>query len=95
MLAMQVDDLTEKVQQLLGDAALRQKMAEAARKETLQWDWRAATSVLRNLQYAQAEKNFVQRTQPAEGGSWCRNLLRLPASVFSPPPTPIFNMTMP
>jgi len=62
------DDFAEKVGRIIGDAGLRQQMGEAAREETLRWDWRAATSVLRNVQYAQAEKNFAQRQE------WWRKL---------------------
>ena len=31
----------------MSDATLRRKMGQAGRDETLQWDWKAATSVLR------------------------------------------------
>ena len=58
-----VDDLTEKVRSLLADAALRKRMGEAGREETLKWNWQAATSVLRNLQYTRAEKLFDERQQ--------------------------------
>ena len=38
-------------------------MGEAARAETERWDWKAATSVLRNLQYTRAERRFAQRQE--------------------------------
>merc|ERR1719310_2309459 len=77
-------------------------MGEAGRQETLRWDWRAATSVLRNLQYAKAESNFIQKrssgwsplSAPTE---WVRKLQRQMSDgvdgVFGPQPH--FNMTMP
>lgn len=55
------DDMANRVRELISDASLRAKMGAAGRKETERWDWKAATSVLRNLQYAQAEKNFASR----------------------------------
>lgn len=55
------DDAARRVRELLADAGLRAQMGAAGRKETERWDWKAATSVLRNLQYAQAEKNFADR----------------------------------
>ena len=54
--------LPPKVRRLLDDAPLRKAMGQAGREETLRWDWRAATSVLRNLQYAKAERNYKERT---------------------------------
>ena len=36
-------------------------MGEAARTETLKWNWRAATSLLRNVQYTLAERRFNER----------------------------------
>lgn len=40
-----------KVKTLLDDKALRTRFSLAARKETENWSWEAATSVLRNVQY--------------------------------------------
>ena len=37
------------MRRLLDDAQLRRSLGDAGREETLRWDWRAATSVLRNL----------------------------------------------
>ena len=56
-----VDDLTKKVKSLISDSRLRQRMGKAGRAETLKWNWQAATSVLRNLQYTRAERNFKGR----------------------------------
>jgi len=54
-------DMTAKVRRLLDDAQLRATIGQAGREETLRWDWRAATSVLRNLQYSKAERNHKER----------------------------------
>lgn len=56
-----VDEFTEKVRTLLNDNNLRERMGEAGRVETLKWNWRAATSVLRNLQYTRAERRWAER----------------------------------
>jgi hypothetical protein len=64
------------VQRLVSDATLRRKMGQAGRDETLQWDWKAATSVLRNLQYTKAEKNFQERIQSSFFTRVWRNLRR-------------------
>lgn len=80
------DDMAEKVRRIIGDAKLAATMGVAGREETLQWDWKAATSVLRNVQYSQAEKNFQARRE------WWRNLRRLPSSVLSGS-TSGFNLT--
>lgn len=50
-----VDDFTDKVRTLLADNKLRQQMGEAGREETLKWNWKAATSVLRNLQVSASQ----------------------------------------
>ena len=64
-------------------------MGEAGRDETLQWDWKAATSVLRNLQYSQAEKNFADR------GRWWRALIgKLGAATEAISAGPNYNTTM-
>jgi len=70
------DDMADKVQRLVSDATLRRKMGQAGRDETLQWDWKAATSVLRNLQYTKAEKNFQERIQSSFFTRVWRNLRR-------------------
>eukprot|EP00316_Scyphosphaera_apsteinii_P004340 CAMPEP_0119344420 /NCGR_PEP_ID=MMETSP1333-20130426/106963_1 /TAXON_ID=418940 /ORGANISM="Scyphosphaera apsteinii, Strain RCC1455" /LENGTH=484 /DNA_ID=CAMNT_0007356859 /DNA_START=26 /DNA_END=1480 /DNA_ORIENTATION=+ len=54
-------DLVAKVNMLLSDARLRRRMGDAGRTETLKWNWQAATSVLRNVQYTQAERRFKER----------------------------------
>ena len=38
-------------------------MGAAAREETLKWNWQAATSLLRNEQYARAEQRFAERVR--------------------------------
>lgn len=64
------DDMVSKINSLLNDNEKRTAMGEAARSETLRWNWRSATSVLRNVQYKIAETNFevrrdVRRATPA------------------------------
>jgi len=54
-----------RVKQLVDDPDLRATMGAAGREETLQWDWRAATSVLRNQQYTEAERRFAERRRRA------------------------------
>ena len=54
-------DMSTKVRRLLDDAQLRRSLGDAGREETLRWDWRAATSVLRNVQYVMAERNHKER----------------------------------
>lgn len=66
-----VEEFTNKVRQLLSDNEMRRRMGEAGRQETLKWNWRAATSVLRNLQYTRAEQNFADRQR-----WWSRSLMR-------------------
>mmetsp|Transcript_32458 Transcript_32458/g.74345 ORF Transcript_32458/g.74345 Transcript_32458/m.74345 type:complete len:483 (+) Transcript_32458:44-1492(+) len=88
-----VDDFIEKVKLLLKDSKLRRSMGEAAREETLNWDWRAATSVLRNYQYTLAEKRHAERQE-----RWNSMMSRLNPFHNSAPaaaaPTLAFNSTM-
>lgn len=58
-----VDAMTECVRQLIEGPELRAKMGAAAREETLKWNWQAATSLLRNEQYARAEQRFAERAR--------------------------------
>jgi len=83
-----VDDLTQKVRTLIADERLRVTMGEAARAETLRWNWAAATSVLRNLQYTRAEANFEGRQRRWEASmlrpsNWVRALR---SRLGRPPP---------
>jgi sulfoquinovosyltransferase len=64
------DDFTEKVRALISDRSMRGRMGEAGRQEALKWNWRAATSVLRNLQYTRAERNFAERKRQWDNGWW-------------------------
>lgn len=74
------DDFTNKVRMLISDSKLRKQMGEAGRVETLRWNWKAATSVLRNLQYTRAERHFERRKlRSAQRFGWIRNLFRRPA----------------
>lgn len=70
------DDMTAKVRRLIDDPKLRAEMGQAGRDETLRWDWKAATSVLRNVQYTQAELNFQARTKSPPLTRWWRSLRR-------------------
>lgn len=55
------EQMTEQVRSLISDGALRERMGKAGREETLNWDWKAATSVLRNRQYSTANERFKRR----------------------------------
>ena len=66
-------------------------MGEAGRDETLKWNWQAATSVLRNLQYTRAERRFAERKERSERRfGWLRNPFRRPNMT---PPTLATNAT--
>jgi len=71
-----VDEFTARVRELAGDSKLRASMGAAGRAETLNWDWRAATSVLRNKQYTKAELRFAARRARWEARLRSLNLLR-------------------
>jgi len=72
-----VEEFTAKVRALLGDNRLRQQMGEAGRAETLKWNWKSATSVLRNLQYTRAERRFAERkSAKAQRFAWASKLWR-------------------
>ena len=58
-----VADFADKVRRLVADGELRRQMGAAAREEALRWDWRAATSVLRNYQYTLAEMRHRARQE--------------------------------
>jgi sulfoquinovosyltransferase len=45
----------------LQDTKFRDEMGKAAREEAERWGWEAATSVLRNVQYTKALRNFRSR----------------------------------
>lgn len=53
----------ERVRRLLTSEKLRRSMATAARDEAEQWDWKSATSQLRNEQYQAAMRNFQARVK--------------------------------
>ena len=55
------EDLTSKVRRLVHDSKLRRSMGDSGREEALRWNWQAATSVLRNVQYTLAERRFRER----------------------------------
>lgn len=56
----------------------RSAMGDAARAEAEKWDWESATSVLRNVQYPKAIKNWRQRrTFGRFGGARWRLLFRM------------------
>ena len=86
-----VEDFTAKVRRLLDDKAYRRRMSEAGREETLKWNWQAATSVLRNVQYTRAEDRFHAR-QRVKAERWERWFGWLPgvgkAAAAPPPPRP-------
>ena len=54
-------DFAAKVKHLIDNPEEREAMAKAAREEMKQWDWEAATSFLRNVQYQKALDNFQNK----------------------------------
>ena len=52
------DAFADRVSKLMDDKALRMSMSKAGREETEKWSWEAATSVLRNVQYAKVGHFF-------------------------------------
>jgi sulfoquinovosyltransferase len=74
-------EFVDKVRALIESPELRRRMGDAAREETLRWNWKSATSVLRNLQYTRAERHFAERKAAAAQRrerrfAWLRNLFR-------------------
>ena len=53
-----IDAFVEKLQELRNDPERRQSMGKAAREYTKDYRWEDATSLLRNVHYAKALKNF-------------------------------------
>jgi len=51
----------EKIKLLMEDGGMREEMGRRARAEAERWNWEAATSILRNVQYAKAIANFNNR----------------------------------
>tara|TARA_B110001452_G_scaffold59703_1_gene46507 strand:+ start:2600 stop:3034 length:435 start_codon:yes stop_codon:yes gene_type:complete len=91
------DDMARRVRELISDAPLRAKMGAAGRKETEQWDWKAATSVLRNVQYAQAEKNFAGRGARgplSSAASFLKKLVGQASDAAGAALNPNYNTTM-
>ena len=79
--------IADKVRLLIQDTTLRKQMGEAGRQETLKWNWRSATSVLRNLQYTRAERNFEKREREWHASylrprNWIRFVQGKPALPF-------------
>mmetsp|Transcript_39466 Transcript_39466/g.127722 ORF Transcript_39466/g.127722 Transcript_39466/m.127722 type:complete len:138 (-) Transcript_39466:113-526(-) len=72
-------DLAAKVGRLIDDPRLRREMGRAACAEARRWSWEAATSVLRNKQYALAESRFRERQRWVEAKleAWRSPLTRL------------------
>lgn len=61
----------------LQNTAFREKMGQTAREEAERWGWEAATSVLRNVQYAKAVSNFRNRAFEGYGKPRTLPLFRL------------------
>jgi sulfoquinovosyltransferase len=56
------DAFVNRLKQLQNESTkLREKLGKAARVEAERWGWEAATSVLRNVQYTKAMRNFRSR----------------------------------
>ena len=64
-------DFAVKVKSLLEDRGKLATMAAAASAEMRRWDWEAATSYLRNVQYRMASENFRNnRSVPYPPSPW-------------------------
>jgi len=61
----------------LSDPEFRKELGIKARAEAERWGWEAATSVLRNIQYQQALRNFRTRSYTPEKLKKSRVLMRL------------------
>ena len=55
------DAFVERLTMLQNDKPFRESLGKAARAEAERWGWEAATSVLRNVQYTKAMRNFRSR----------------------------------
>lgn len=67
-----VDRLTK-----LQDPELRNEISKNARKEAERWNWEAATSVLRNIQYEKAMVNFHSRVFKGFGKPRTESIFRI------------------
>jgi sulfoquinovosyltransferase len=61
------DAFVSRLTQLQNDPSFREALGQSARAEAERWGWEAATSVLRNVQYTTAMRNF--RLRAIEGYS--------------------------
>jgi len=61
----------------LSNPEFRKNLGIKARAEAERWGWEAATSVLRNIQYEQALRNFRTRSYTPEKIKQSRGLMRL------------------
>eukprot|EP00904_Undaria_pinnatifida_P010657 jgi/Undpi1/6721/HiC_scaffold_20.g09200.m1 len=76
------DAFADRVSKLMDDKALRMSMSKAGREETEKWSWEAATSVLRNVQYAKAILNFKSRSLGGLGKPHSKTRHRAASSRF-------------
>ncbi|PKA55870.1 Granule-bound starch synthase 1, chloroplastic/amyloplastic [Apostasia shenzhenica] len=80
-----VDDCLKKIERLICDTELRDGMSKAAREETEKYDWKAASSKIRNEQYNAAiwfwRKKRAQLLRPVQWLS--KKLFRLAAINYN------------
>jgi sulfoquinovosyltransferase len=70
-----IETYVDRLTRLSKDTTLRQSLGAAARAEAEKWNWEAATSYLRNVQYETARRNFHLRAfggygRPRTAGVW-------------------------
>lgn len=58
---LDVDDFVKQINYLKNNKKERETMSKKGREEAERWNWEAATSVLRNVQYQTAVDNFKRR----------------------------------
>ncbi|CDF35291.1 unnamed protein product [Chondrus crispus] len=61
------EECSARIEQLLGDDALRENMGRVAREEALRWSWRASAAATRNVGYGRAISNFKYRAMGGLG----------------------------
>lgn len=72
------DAFVNRLKQLQDESTkLREKLGKSARVEAERWGWEAATSVLRNVQYTKAMRNFRSRAFEGYGKPRTVFLIRL------------------
>lgn len=61
------DECSNRIEQLLENDELRERMGKAAREEAQKWSWRASAAATRNVGYGRAISNFKYRAMGGLG----------------------------